>query len=38
MIASTCLAIVFVPSLFVFEQRIEEWRKDRKRPLVLYSN
>jgi HAE1 family hydrophobic/amphiphilic exporter-1 len=38
MIASTCLAIVFVPSLFVFVQRIEEWRKDRKRPLVLHSN
>jgi HAE1 family hydrophobic/amphiphilic exporter-1 len=38
MIASTCLAIVFVPSLFVFVQRIEEWRKDRKRPVVLHSN
>jgi HAE1 family hydrophobic/amphiphilic exporter-1 len=37
MIASTCLAIVFVPSLFVFVQRIEEWRKARKRPVVFHS-
>jgi hydrophobic/amphiphilic exporter-1 (mainly G- bacteria), HAE1 family len=32
MIASTCLAILFVPSLFVVMQRIEEWRAARKRP------
>jgi HAE1 family hydrophobic/amphiphilic exporter-1 len=38
MIASTCLAIVFVPSLFVFVQQIEEWRKSRKRPVVMHSN
>jgi HAE1 family hydrophobic/amphiphilic exporter-1 len=38
MIASTCLAIVFVPSLFVFVQRIEEWRKARKRPVAQHSN
>ena len=38
MIASTCLAIIFVPSLFVFVQRIEEWRKARKRPVVQHSN
>ncbi len=31
MIASTCLAILFVPSLFVIVQRFEEWRKARKR-------
>ena len=33
MIASTCLAVLFVPSLFVVIQRFEEWlngRKDRK--------
>ena len=27
MIASTCLAVLFVPSLFVLAQRFEEWRK-----------
>jgi HAE1 family hydrophobic/amphiphilic exporter-1 len=37
MIASTCLAILFVPSLFVFVQRIEEWRQARKRPAALES-
>jgi HAE1 family hydrophobic/amphiphilic exporter-1 len=30
MIASTCLAVLFVPSLFVVIQRFEEWRKSRK--------
>jgi HAE1 family hydrophobic/amphiphilic exporter-1 len=34
MIASTCLAILFVPSLFVVVQRIEEWRQARKHPVV----
>jgi len=29
MIASTCLAVIFVPSLFVVIQRFEEWRKSR---------
>src|SRR5438270_12860658 len=29
MIASTCLAVLFVPSLFVVVQRYEEWRKRR---------
>ena len=33
MIASTCLAVLFVPSLFVVVQRIEEWRAARKRPI-----
>ena len=30
MIASTCLAVLFVPSLFVVIQRFEEWIKSRK--------
>jgi HAE1 family hydrophobic/amphiphilic exporter-1 len=30
MIASTCLAVLFVPSLFVVIQRFEEWRAARK--------
>jgi HAE1 family hydrophobic/amphiphilic exporter-1 len=32
MIASTCLAVLFVPSFFVIVQRFEEWRAARKRP------
>jgi HAE1 family hydrophobic/amphiphilic exporter-1 len=32
MIASTCLAVLFVPSLFVVVQRFEEWRASRKSP------
>jgi HAE1 family hydrophobic/amphiphilic exporter-1 len=34
MIASTCLAVLFVPSFFVVAQRFEEWRKARKRPVA----
>ena len=30
MLASTCLAVLFVPSFFVVMQRFEEWRKARK--------
>ncbi|GEP05337.1 efflux RND transporter permease subunit [Methylobacterium oxalidis] len=30
MLASTCLAVLFVPSLYVVLQRIEEWRAGRK--------
>ncbi len=30
MLASTCLAVLFVPSLFVMVQRLEEWRAARK--------
>ncbi len=30
MIASTCLAVLFVPSFFVLFQRFEEWRTARK--------
>jgi HAE1 family hydrophobic/amphiphilic exporter-1 len=32
MLASTCLAVLFVPSLFVVIQRFEEWRQSRKHP------
>jgi len=32
MIASTCLAVLFVPSMFVMIQRFEEWRASRKAP------
>jgi HAE1 family hydrophobic/amphiphilic exporter-1 len=32
MIASTCLAVLFVPSLFVVIQRFEEWLAARKQP------
>ena len=32
MIASTCLAVLFVPSFFVMAQRFEEWRRARKTP------
>ena len=34
MIASTCLAVLFVPSFFVVVQRFEEWRAARKRPVA----
>jgi HAE1 family hydrophobic/amphiphilic exporter-1 len=30
MIASTCLAVLFVPSFFVLVQRFEEWRLARR--------
>jgi hydrophobic/amphiphilic exporter-1 (mainly G- bacteria), HAE1 family len=30
MIASTCLAVLFVPAFFVVVQRFENWRKERK--------
>ena len=30
MIASTCLAVLFVPAFFVILQRLEEWRAARK--------
>jgi HAE1 family hydrophobic/amphiphilic exporter-1 len=32
MLASTCLAVLFVPSLFVVVQRFEEWNRSRKAP------
>jgi hydrophobic/amphiphilic exporter-1 (mainly G- bacteria), HAE1 family len=34
MIASTCLAVLFVPSLFVVIQRFEEWRAASKSPRI----
>jgi hydrophobic/amphiphilic exporter-1 (mainly G- bacteria), HAE1 family len=34
MIASTCLAVLFVPSLFVVIQRFEEWLASRKHPRI----
>jgi len=34
MIASTCLAVLFVPSLFVVVQRFEGWRRARKRQRI----
>jgi hydrophobic/amphiphilic exporter-1 (mainly G- bacteria), HAE1 family len=34
MIASTCLAVLFVPSLFVVIQRLEEWRAASKSPRI----
>ena len=34
MLASTCLAVLFVPSLFVVVQRFEEWVKSRKKPKI----
>jgi HAE1 family hydrophobic/amphiphilic exporter-1 len=38
MIASTCLAVLFVPSLFVVIQRFEEWLKGRKdRPAATVA-
>ena len=32
MIASTCLAVLFVPSFYVVMQRIEEWRQPKPAP------
>jgi HAE1 family hydrophobic/amphiphilic exporter-1 len=29
MLASTCLAVLFVPSFYVVMQRIEEWRSGK---------
>jgi hydrophobic/amphiphilic exporter-1 (mainly G- bacteria), HAE1 family len=34
MLASTCLAVLFVPSLFVVIQRFEEWRASHKAPRI----
>src|SRR4029079_12978963 len=34
MLASTCLAVLFVPSLFVVIQRFEEWISAPKTPKV----
>jgi HAE1 family hydrophobic/amphiphilic exporter-1 len=37
MIASTCLAVLFVPSFFVVMQRFEEWRKSRKQQAPAHT-
>jgi HAE1 family hydrophobic/amphiphilic exporter-1 len=37
MIASTCLAVLFVPSFFVILQRFEEWRAARKKKRGISS-
>ncbi len=37
MLASTCLAVVFVPCFFVVMQRFEEWLARRKAPAVQDS-
>jgi HAE1 family hydrophobic/amphiphilic exporter-1 len=34
MLASTCLAVLFVPALFVVIQRFEEWRAARKHSAI----
>ncbi len=34
MIASTCLAVLFAPSIFVIVQRFEEWRSSRRHPRI----
>jgi HAE1 family hydrophobic/amphiphilic exporter-1 len=33
MIASTCLAVLFVPTFFVVVQRFENWLAERKKKL-----
>ncbi|HVY59695.1 MAG TPA: multidrug efflux RND transporter permease subunit [Xanthobacteraceae bacterium] len=38
MIASTCLAVLFVPAFFVIVQRFEEWRAARTRKRATASN
>jgi HAE1 family hydrophobic/amphiphilic exporter-1 len=34
MIASTCLAVLFVPTFFVVVQRFENWLKSRKKQPI----
>jgi HAE1 family hydrophobic/amphiphilic exporter-1 len=36
-IASTCLAVLFVPSFFAVLQGFEEWRKARKKPVLTVA-
>jgi HAE1 family hydrophobic/amphiphilic exporter-1 len=33
MLASTCLAVLFVPAFFVVVQRFDEWRSTRKKKV-----
>jgi HAE1 family hydrophobic/amphiphilic exporter-1 len=37
MLASTLLAVLFVPSFFVVTQRVEEWWKARKQRAVTHE-
>ncbi len=37
MLASTLLAVLFVPSFFVVMQHFEEWRNSRKQPAVAHE-
>jgi HAE1 family hydrophobic/amphiphilic exporter-1 len=37
MLASTCLAVLFVPSFFAVTQRFEEWRKARKQRVPAHT-
>jgi hydrophobic/amphiphilic exporter-1 (mainly G- bacteria), HAE1 family len=37
MLASTCLAVLFVPSFFVVMQHFEEWRQARKQPVRVHD-
>ena len=37
MMASTCLAVLFVPSFFVVMQRFEEWRAKARDPKAAAS-
>jgi HAE1 family hydrophobic/amphiphilic exporter-1 len=37
MIASTCLAVLFVPSFFVLFQRFKEWRTARKQRVPTHT-
>jgi HAE1 family hydrophobic/amphiphilic exporter-1 len=35
MIASTCLAVLFVPVFFVVVQRFESWRATRRKKVTV---
>jgi HAE1 family hydrophobic/amphiphilic exporter-1 len=37
MLASTLLAVLFVPSFFVVMQHFEEWRQSKKQPAVTHE-
>jgi HAE1 family hydrophobic/amphiphilic exporter-1 len=38
MLASTCLAVLFVPAFFVVVQRFENWRAGRKKAPAAQSS
>jgi hydrophobic/amphiphilic exporter-1 (mainly G- bacteria), HAE1 family len=35
MLASTCLAVLFVPAFFVVMQQVEEWRTGKRRGAAV---